>query len=51
MRPLTTDKLDAELDAAVRAFPAMRSLLQQDMRERATLVESIARMRAVVGDG
>lgn len=42
---------DAELDAAVRAFPAMRSLLQQDMRERATLVESIARMRAVVGDG
>ncbi|MEW6100081.1 MAG: flagellar protein export ATPase FliI [Pseudomonadota bacterium] len=42
---------DAELDAAVRAFPAMRSLLQQDMRERATLAESIARMRAVVGDG
>ncbi len=42
---------DAELDAAVRAFPAMRSLLQQDMRERATLAESIARMHAVVGDG
>jgi len=39
---------DAELDAAVRLHPAMRALLQQDMREPATLDESCQRLRAVV---
>ncbi|PPE68471.1 flagellar protein export ATPase FliI [Caldimonas thermodepolymerans] len=39
---------DPELDAAVRAFPAMRALLQQDMHERATLEDSVAQMQATV---
>ncbi|WKB54498.1 flagellar protein export ATPase FliI [Eleftheria terrae] len=40
---------DPELDAAVRAFPAMRGLLQQDMRTGATLRDSIQQMKATVG--
>jgi flagellum-specific ATP synthase len=40
---------DAELDAAVRLQPAMASLLQQDMNERATLGSSVDYLRAVVG--
>ncbi|HWP20397.1 MAG TPA: flagellar protein export ATPase FliI [Burkholderiaceae bacterium] len=40
---------DAELDAAVRAFPSMRAFLQQDMHECAPLADSVARMRAIVG--
>ncbi|MFN3415124.1 MAG: flagellar protein export ATPase FliI [Caldimonas sp.] len=35
---------DAELDAAVQAWPAIRSLLQQDMHERASLADSVRRM-------
>jgi len=39
---------DAELDTAVRLFPAMRGLLQQDMRESAPLEASVRQLRAVV---
>ena len=39
---------DAELDTAVRLAPAMRSLLQQDMRETAPLAASVQQLRAVV---
>ena len=39
---------DAELDTAVRLAPAMRSLLQQDMRENAPLGASVQQLRAVV---
>ena len=39
---------DAELDTAVRLFPAMRGLLQQDMRESAPLDLSVRQLRAVV---
>ncbi len=39
---------DAELDTAVRLAPAMRSLLQQDMRENAPLAASVQQLRAVV---
>ncbi|AKJ31014.1 flagellar protein export ATPase FliI [Caldimonas brevitalea] len=42
---------DPELDAAVRAFPAMRALLQQDMHHGATLKDSVAQMKATVGLG
>jgi flagellum-specific ATP synthase len=38
---------DAELDAAVRAQPAMRSLLQQDTWTRSTLSESVGQLRQV----
>lgn len=40
---------DAELDTAVRLAPAMRSLLQQDMRENAPLEASVQQLRATVG--
>ncbi len=40
---------DAELDTAVRLGPAMRALLQQDMRENAPLETSVQQLRAVVG--
>jgi flagellum-specific ATP synthase len=39
---------DAELDTAVRLAPAMRSLLQQDMRENAPLAASVQQLRATV---
>ncbi|WP_341892674.1 FliI/YscN family ATPase, partial [Variovorax sp. YR752] len=39
---------DAELDTAVRLAPAMRSLLQQDMRENAPLSASVQQLRATV---
>nr|WP_119157484.1 flagellar protein export ATPase FliI [Caldimonas tepidiphila] len=39
---------DPELDAAVRAHPAMRALLQQDMRDRMPLEMSVAQMRAAL---
>jgi flagellum-specific ATP synthase len=39
---------DAELDTAVRLAPAMRTLLQQDMRESAPLEASVRQLRAVV---
>jgi flagellum-specific ATP synthase len=39
---------DAELDTAVRLAPAMRSLLQQDMRENAPLATSVQQLRAVI---
>ncbi len=42
---------DAELDTAVRLGPAMRALLQQDMRENAPLEASVQQLRAVVGNG
>lgn len=35
---------DTELDAAVQAWPAIRSLLQQDMHECAPLADSVRRM-------
>ncbi len=40
---------DAELDTAVRLAPAMRALLQQDMRENAPLEASVQQLRATVG--
>jgi flagellum-specific ATP synthase len=40
---------DAELDTAVRLAPAMRALLQQDMRENAPLEDSVQQLRATVG--
>jgi flagellum-specific ATP synthase len=40
---------DAELDTAVRLHPTMSQLLQQDQRESATLLDSLERLRAVVG--
>lgn len=39
---------DPELDVAVRAFPAMRSLLQQDMHVSASLGDSVAQMQSTV---
>ena len=39
---------DAELDTAVRLAPAMRALLQQDMRENAPLEASVQQLRGVV---
>ena len=39
---------DAELDAAVRAHPAMTQLLQQDMFQPATLADSVQRLQSVV---
>ena len=39
---------DAELDTAVRLYPAMRALLQQDMHENAPLVASVQQLRTVV---
>ncbi|WP_407062213.1 flagellar protein export ATPase FliI [Caldimonas mangrovi] len=39
---------DAELDTAVRAFPAMRALLQQDMQVCAPLGDSVAQMQSTV---
>ena len=41
---------DAELDTAVRLGPAMRALLQQDMRENAPLEASVQQLRAVIGN-
>lgn len=40
---------DPELDTAVRLAPAMRALLQQDMRENAPLEASVQQLRATVG--
>ncbi len=39
---------DAELDTAVRLNPLMMGLLQQDMHERAPLINSVNQLRAVV---
>ena len=39
---------DHELDAAVRLHPAMNGLLQQDMRERATLAQSVHQLRTAI---
>jgi flagellum-specific ATP synthase len=39
---------DSELDTAVRLHPAMNTLLQQDMRERASLESSVQHLRAVI---
>jgi flagellum-specific ATP synthase len=36
---------DAELDAAVQTFPAIRDLLQQNMRESASLADSVRQMK------
>ena len=41
---------DAELDLAVRLQPALSSLLQQDMHERAPLQPSVAHLQDVVSD-
>ncbi|MBP8271509.1 MAG: flagellum-specific ATP synthase FliI, partial [Sphaerotilus sp.] len=38
---------DAELDAAMRAQPAMMALLQQDTDARATLGDSLALLRHI----
>ena len=38
---------DAELDAAVRAQPAMMAMLQQDTGARATLGDSLALLRHI----
>jgi flagellum-specific ATP synthase len=40
---------DAELDTAVRLQPQMGALLQQDMHERATLVNSRQQLRQLMG--
>ncbi len=37
---------DSELDAAVRAQPALTALLQQDMHEAATLADSLAQLHS-----
>ncbi len=42
---------DVELDTAVRAQPALAALLQQDMRERASLSDSQRQLQAVVTQG
>ena len=39
---------DVELDTAVRLHPSMAAMLQQDMRERAPIEASIARLRTVI---
>ena len=39
---------DAELDSAVRLYPSMQQLLQQDMHQRATLGDSIGAVRALM---
>jgi flagellum-specific ATP synthase len=40
---------DAELDLAVKSFDAMRTLLQQDMHESASLDDSVNQLRQVTG--
>jgi flagellum-specific ATP synthase len=40
---------DPELDTAVRLQPALAALLQQDMHQRATLEQSWAELRALIG--
>jgi flagellum-specific ATP synthase len=40
---------DAELDAAVQRIDAMRALLQQDMRECASLADGVQHLRALTG--
>ena len=39
---------DPELDLAVKLHPQMNALLQQDMRERATLGASVQRLRQTI---
>jgi flagellum-specific ATP synthase len=39
---------DAELDTAVQTFPAIRELLQQNMRECAPLADSVRQMKACI---